>query len=203
MADYSRPGDSDFLRIAEIHSAAFPDFFLTRLGRRLLAVYYRDLSLADDNVFIVVRDGDLAIGFACGCADPIRFNKTFIRRRAAMIAAAAFYAAFRHPGFLSRLLTRRKDLSHFPREGGVLSLLSIAVDPALSGRGLGKALIAAFLKGCEALGVASVYLTTAKANNDPVNSFYTANGFSLVGSYDSGNSRIMNEYRIDIPKLGT
>lgn len=189
-----RPTERDFSKIAQIHLKAFNGFFLSGFGEAVLRRYYRAIASFDGSVFFIEHDGDAVVGFVCGCGNPAQFNRQFVRNNTIELAWAAAKACLHDTSFLPRLLTRGRDIGHFPQDSGTISLLSIAVAPEFSGQGLGKRLLHEFIAESAVRGYKKVYLTTDREGNDSVNGFYLGNGFHLIGYYDSGNGRIMNEY---------
>lgn len=184
-------------RIASIHSKAFPGFFLSSLGSRFLEAYYASMSEASGSIFLVDDEHGIR-GFACGCIDPAGFNRRFVRTHLHLLIASSLRALLKDPRTIFRMLTRPKDIVAQPHEEGIIHLLSICVAPEFEGRGIGKSLLTAFKKASASAGARCVYLTTDARDNDPVNVFYRKNGFLLIGSHDSGNGRIMNEYEFEL-----
>jgi len=73
-------------------------------------------------------------------------------------------------------------------------LASIAVNPALGRKGVGKKLVYAFLEEAGRQGADEVYLTTDAKNNHAVNEFYRGLGFTLSSSFRAPKQRMMNEF---------
>ena len=74
------------------------------------------------------------------------------------------------------------------------SLMSIGVDPCVSGTGAGKGLIRAFGTAMAERGVNRYCLTTDAVGNDAVNRFYENCGFERVRQFNTREGRLMNEY---------
>jgi ribosomal protein S18 acetylase RimI-like enzyme len=72
--------------------------------------------------------------------------------------------------------------------------MSLAVDPTAQGGGAGKMLMRAFFEGARQRGATAVMLTTDKLENDRVNAFYLAQGFTVSAGYVTAEGRAMNEY---------
>jgi ribosomal protein S18 acetylase RimI-like enzyme len=76
--------------------------------------------------------------------------------------------------------------------------MSVAVAPEAQGRGLGQALVRAFLEEAADRGLKHVDLTTDKNNNDSVNQFYQRMRFRCSRTFVTSEGREMNEYVIDL-----
>jgi ribosomal protein S18 acetylase RimI-like enzyme len=192
-----RAAVEDLPGIVEIHQKAFRDFFLTRLGDQFLRRYY-GVALHYQRGIVLVSDGAGALeGFACGFVDPVEFYRLMWRNRSAF-AAPALSTIVRHPSLLSNVLrglVRVQNASHRSPERSC-ELASIAVTPEAAGRGLGKALLRAFLERARCMDAQSVYLTTDADGNEPANEFYQRAGFQKTRRFLQGQGRWMNEYAI-------
>jgi ribosomal protein S18 acetylase RimI-like enzyme len=87
-----------------------------------------------------------------------------------------------------------KEASHQLARSCELS--SIAVMPQMGGRGVGRALVNAFLKQAWSLGVQHVHLDTEAGANEPANAFYRKAGFQHSRRFQKYKGRWMNEYVI-------
>jgi len=88
-------------------------------------------------------------------------------------------------------------------QGRPALLSSLAVHPDCSGKGIGKALVAAFASEARKSGCDSVYLLTDKTDNDSVNRFYERCGFELLDTLKRGGGRVMNRWLMKIPSTET
>ena len=84
------------------------------------------------------------------------------------------------------------------KQNGRGTLMSIAVFPEMKGKGVGKALIKAFLKDAANRGLQQVDLSSDRYNNDYVNAFYKGLGFKCERQFITPEGRVMNEYVITI-----
>jgi len=188
----------DLPAIVEIHRQSFRNFFLTRLGADFLLRYYR-LVLNYPAGIILVSDHPTGIeGFACGFVDPANFYRLMWRTRLTF-AKPVLSALVGHPSLVTKVLNGVRRIQAPPSEWPPRSceLSSIAVAPAHSKNGFGKALIAAFLEHAQSMDACRVYLTTDAENNDAANEFYRSAGFRQTRRFLQCEGRWMNEYVID------
>lgn len=188
--------------VAELHVRAFPRFFLTSLGARFLARFYRAV-LASDDGFGVGRfvDGRLA-GFAVGADRAAGFYRDLARRHAPSLGAAALVPLLRRPAAAVRL-ARSFGLQAPPDDapdGPVL--LSIARDPGDLGRGAGAGVLAAFEAAVAGRGGRSVALATDAAGNDEVLAFYRGHGYREQGAVEGVGERRLVRFRKDLEPGG-
>jgi ribosomal protein S18 acetylase RimI-like enzyme len=187
----------DLPDIVSIHQKAFDNFFLTRLGRSFLLRYYQLVLDYSQGIFLVSEGRSGLEGFACGFVHPERFyllmshNKWFF-------ALPILSAVVRHPSLVAQILRGvqrvEKEASHQVARSCELS--SIAVIPQMSGKGVGRALVNAFLKQAWSLGAQHLHLDTEAGENEPANSFYRKAGFQHSRRFEKYKGRWMNEYVI-------
>jgi len=188
---------SDLPGIVSIHQKAFANFFLTRLGRAFLRRYY-ELVLDYSQAIFLVSEGRSGLeGFACGFVDPERFYGLMSRNKWSF-ALPILSALVRRPSLVSQIVRSmqrvEKQASH--RVARSCELSSIAVMPEVSGRGVGKALVNAFLKQAWSFGAQHIHLDTEAGDNEPANAFYHKAGFQLSRRFQKYKGRWMNEYVI-------
>jgi GNAT superfamily N-acetyltransferase len=175
---------------------AFRGFFLTTLGRRfLLELHHGFLRLPDGRLFVAEGDGSIA-GFAAGTLAPDRFFRTLLVSRWFAFGWAAAGALIRHPlAVLPRLLAAVRYRGEPPARLTPAGLLSaIAVDPPLSGMGIGGMLISAYCEEAAQHGLRFVYLTTDRDDNESSNLFYQRHGFEAESQIRQRDGRIMMRY---------
>jgi ribosomal protein S18 acetylase RimI-like enzyme len=182
--------------VVGIHRAAFPNFFLSFLGPRFLRVFY-GFIVSDGIAIVALLDGKLA-GFVAGVSEPRLFYRRLMRRRFVKLLLAITPAVLRHPSTLARVVRRARQRTgadgHGP-EGA--ELMSLAVDPEQEHRGIGRALVAAFIKRVGASGEKRLWLTTDAADNDRVIHFYESQGFSRSREFVTAEGRAMVEMTRD------
>ena len=181
--------------IAELHTRAFPQFFLTQLGVSFLSTLYKGY-VEDENSGILLADeqGGL-IGFLAYSNNYPQFYKNLIRYHLPKFAACAALAAIRHPSFIKRLLRAFKKSGSVVKQEQYVELASICVEPTAEGKGVGSALIDALKRIVDFEKYAYINLETDAVDNERANRFYARNGFALAGQYTTAEGRVMNEYR--------
>jgi glycosyltransferase involved in cell wall biosynthesis/ribosomal protein S18 acetylase RimI-like enzyme len=205
----SRTGRTDAVRLASagdlseivsIHQRAFSDFFLTRLGPKFLRRYY-ELVLDYGAGIVLARERDGALeGFVCGFMNPPEFYRLMWRNKR-MFMLPALFAVLRKPSLTSKMLSgiHRLQTSAAQAQPVTCELSSIAVMPEVSGNGVGKSLVRAFLAQSWGMQAECVSLTTDADDNDAANRLYRETGFSVVRRFLQHKGRWMNEYLIQRP----
>jgi colanic acid biosynthesis glycosyl transferase WcaI len=186
---------SDIESIAKVHEAAFPEFFMTRMGRRFLREYYLLVLDYPDGLMLVSGQESEVEGFVAGFVNPAKFY-AYLSGRRRRLFWPSLMAIFRQPQLLPRVLYNRKRVASasVQDEPGSCELSSIGVLPGSAGRGHGRRLIDGFCVEARRRGCMRIVLTTDLLQNDAVNAFYRRNGFTLERSFASGGKRWMNEY---------
>jgi ribosomal protein S18 acetylase RimI-like enzyme len=186
-----------------IHQKAFSQFFLTRLGGEFLQNYYALVLNYRAGIVLVSEGPDVLAGFACGFVDPAEFYQLMWRSRR-IFALPVLTALFRHPSLAARVLYGvhriQTPASELPARSCELS--SIAVAPEMSGNGMGKTLMRAFLAQARSMDAQCVYLTTDADGNDAANAFYRDVGFQHARRFLQRKGRWMNEYVINGNEVG-
>lgn len=181
-------------QLAEIHKNAFPGFFLTELGPKVLEIFYTSL-MRDSNSIVwgVTKDNVLAGFFAATKNSNGLYLRIFIKNIYRFFIPLTL-SFIRNPILLRKMIISFKSSSdHNVPKNCTSSLLSICVSPVFAGNGIGKLLISTLeielIKG----NIAKYYLTTDADNNDFVKEFYLKAGFCFYSNYCQGN-RKMNIY---------
>jgi ribosomal protein S18 acetylase RimI-like enzyme len=188
---------------ADMHLAAFPGFFLSRLGPRFLREFYA--GFVDDpgavTAVAVAEDGHVR-GVVVGTLQPAGFFLRLLKRRWWAFAGASIAVGLRHPRRLPRLLGALRYRGAVPLEVSGALLSSICVAPDAQGAGVGRGLLTAFEEVVDNEGL-SAYLVTDRDDNDATNLFYISNGWRLAGSYTTPQGRAMNCYVHDTAKASS
>lgn len=190
----------DVDQMVAIHLQAFPRFFLTILGRRFLVELYHSILADESGVVLVNATAEKILGFVAGTVAPANFYGRLVRQRWPRFALAALVPAIRQPSIIPRLLRALRKPAEEPASPGGALLMSLAVDPAAQRSGIGVRLVAGFSVACQKRGVDRIRLTTDRADNAAVNSFYLRNGFRLDRMFTTPEGRTMNEYVLDLPR---
>lgn len=177
---------------------------MTTLGRRFLHEYYcTALGYTGAIALIGEGQGGRPVGFIVGFVWPAGFYSQ-LRARRWRLAWLALPAVVRSPRLIVRAFhnMRRVDAaaSHPFSTKIPAELASVGVLPDVSGKGVGRGLVMAFLDQARERGADYVYLTTDHENNERVNSFYQGLGFNLARTFTATKGRLMNEYVLELIK---
>jgi GNAT superfamily N-acetyltransferase len=189
----------DVRAAAELHHAAFPNFFLSKLGTPFLVQFY--CGFLDDStaITVVARDHDGRVrGVAVGTVEPAVFFRRLLHKRWAGFVLASGRAAFRDPSKLPRLLRAAQYRGGETNGSGGALLSSICVDPANQGVGIGKLLMDTWVQEVATRKVGTAFLTTDAVGNAPVNQFYRTHGWRLSDSFTTREGRPMNRYELSV-----
>jgi GNAT superfamily N-acetyltransferase len=179
---------------AALHLAAFPDFFLSRLGERFLREFYTGFVDDHDAVTAVALDpSGRVLGVVVGTVRPSGFFSRLLRRRWYAFAWAAAALVLRDPRHLPRLVRAVAYRGQVPVDVSGALLSSICVAPQAQGLGVGSRLLRAFEHRVDALDIPA-YLVTDRVDNDATNRFYVSSGWRLAGSYETPQGRAMSCY---------
>ncbi|MCX6360813.1 MAG: GNAT family N-acetyltransferase [Armatimonadetes bacterium] len=193
---------NDLARVVRVHVAAFPDFFMTRLGRRFLRAYYGMVMAHPRGILLVADTAEGVQGFIAGFTDPGRFY-TSMRLHATHLSIRAVVGIVRRPGLWPRLVRTAQGVVRpravFTALPDSCELASLGVSPSYSGKGMGQALVAAFMALAFEQGATHVYLTTAEQGNDRVNRFYRRLGFLATGAHISSGGESKVRYEAVLP----
>jgi ribosomal protein S18 acetylase RimI-like enzyme len=192
--------DSDLKTVVKIHLHSFPGFFLSFLGPRFLELFYRSFLEDSTGIGFVALDGDgSVIGSVVGPLVPGGYFKRLMRRRWWAFSLASVSALLYRPWIASRLLRALWYRGDVPGGDSVPRALlsSIAVAPEAQERGVGQALVKAWLFEVRRRGGQGAFLTTDAEGNEAVNQFYQRLGWKPGGSYTTAPRRRMNRYIYD------
>ena len=187
----------DLPGIVSVHEKAFNNFFLTRLGRGFLRRYYEMVLSYREGILLVSGGPGGLDGFACGFVDSDKFY-ALMRKNKWNFVLPILSALVRHPSLVVQIVCRMQHVENQAAHGvaRACELSSIAVTPEVSGRGVGMALVNAFLKQAWSLSAQHIYLDTDADDNEPVNVFYQKAGFQFCCRFQKFKGRWMNEYVI-------
>jgi len=186
----------DVPEIVDIHLKAFPQFFLSFLGRRFLVALYEGILVDSSGLgFVCVNDDSRISGFVMGSMEPVGFYRRLLNRDWIRFASYAIGACCRRPAVTLRLLRALRKAAESRALGErTAELMSIAVDPKAQKNGIGEGLLRRFCDECSLQGIRIVKLTTDRIGNERVNRFYTRNGFRISRDFSTPEGRAMNEY---------
>lgn len=99
----STPADTESL--VNVHTRAFNDFFLTKLGPSFLKTYYKAAVKNKASIAVcVVNDENEVIGFASGCEQANGYNRKLVLENIPAFLLQAIRLLFTRPGAGYRLL---------------------------------------------------------------------------------------------------
>jgi ribosomal protein S18 acetylase RimI-like enzyme len=203
MSDRPRPATvADLEAVAEVHLAAFPESFLTRLGHTFLRWYYAEVLRTPTGILLLDVEDGLVTGFVAGFARPSSFHRS-LAMRAWRVAPSLAFAMARRPDVVGRALSNVVRIGRLaggdqPHDGATSELASLAVRPSHAGRGIGSRLVVAFSTTAARSGSTAVELTTDAASNQRTLDFYRRHGFEVVRTIERGRGRPMVLCRRDL-----
>ncbi|PKO04174.1 MAG: hypothetical protein CVU41_18405 [Chloroflexi bacterium HGW-Chloroflexi-3] len=182
--------DDDLIEISRIHLAAFPESALTKLGAEAVHRYYHWQLHGPHDCFAIATFGEnQTLGFCFGgvfrgaLGGFLQKNKKFLFWRVLLRPWLLFNEIFRE-----RLKTAFRSLRIFPTKKKVkktsilsnpvssFSILSIAVDPAIQTKGVGKVLMKAVEEEAIRQGYDRIHLTVHPSNTNAIQ-FYLRVGW--------------------------
>jgi len=187
---------NDLEQVVAVHLKSFRGFFLTFLGHDFLKVFYSFALSEAKSIAIVAEMNETPkiIGFVVGTTEPSGFYTRAVRKKGASFALASVPAAIKEPRIIVRLFRALKKPKEAKESIGDCELMSIAVLPNTSSRGVGSKLEAAFYEKAKGKRAKMITLTTDKCNNDHVNKFYEKCGYSVYNSFVTPEGREMSRY---------
>lgn len=198
----------DLPEVVRIHVAAFPDFFMTLMGQSFLKEYYYSVSKMPDGIVLGCFNDEASGGQLLGfCAETVLsagFNKRMLCRRLISFSLQSLRLLFVNPKALvhfAKNLTKGPD-SEISDPAQYGELLSIAVDPKIQGKGVGKALVAGIEEELLKRGQHENSLTTDAVGNDKTISFYKRCGYDVFYQFTAYPNRSMFRMNKRITQIG-
>ena len=185
-------------RIRDIHLLSFRGFFLSSLGSRFLEEFYRGIVSDDKSVVVVAVNNGSIVGFAAGTFEPKGFYRRLGIWRVVRLVLSALPVVFSRPSVALKIARRviRSRVGTATVLGRAL-LMSLAVDPRATRKGIGRKLVGAFLDQARGRKCKGVWLTTDAIENGGANALYEKCGLRLSRVFLTVEGRAMNEYTID------
>lgn len=169
---------TDIEKVVDVHNAAFKDFFLTSLGSKFLALYYRSVLMHPRGILLVSDNGEEIIGFCAGTLLSAGFNSSLIKSNFSAYVLESFKLLFTNPISLWHLFKNfSKEDSNAGDKGEYAELLSIGVDPSVQRSGAGKAMLLALEEVVKKRGGKQLSLTTDYNDNEKAIGFYNSLGY--------------------------
>lgn len=184
---------TDVPRVADIHAAAFPGFFLTTLGPAFLRTMYLAFLSSAGGVFVVGQRNGRLDGFAVGVLKSAGKDRHMALRFLPQFLAALLPALLRNPGkVLKRIASQFLALGEEPEiPDGAAVLRSIGVLPEARGSGVASLLLTEFERQALAKGATTVALTTDAVDNERAIGFYLKQGYTVIQEFRQDKSRQM------------
>ena len=180
----------DLDEIVALHIRSFPEFFLSKLGPKVLRVFYSEFVHCTDTVAVKATRGRDIVGVAVGPLHPEAFFRDLIRRRWMALGLGAMTFVLTHPtqGLrVIRAVRYRGSAADVP--GALLS--AICVDPSARCAGVGRRLLRTWEAAALQHGAKFAHLTTDEVENDEVIRFYKSVGWSIHSRYTTPERRSM------------
>lgn len=169
---------NDIEAIVRVHEAAFPDFFLTKLGTSFLRLYYNSVMNHKDGVLLACKMDGILIGLCAGTVLSAGFNSKLIKANIIKFGIESMKILFTKPKALIHLMKNMsKEDSSAGDDGNYAELLSIAVDPKVQRSGAGKAMLLELEKVIKEKGGERLSLTTDYEDNEKAIGFYKSLGY--------------------------
>lgn len=187
---------SDVEDVVSIHLLAFPDFFLSFLGKGFLKMMYTDFFKDVNAICLIAETNYGIVGFIAGNLHPVHLFRRMILERGFLFLGHSLRAFLVHPILvikkLIRAITYRGEEPVGFNHPALIS--SIGVNPEIASKGIGSLLVNRFCERAFSDHADVVYLTTDRNLNDKANHFYKKNSFQLEGVVDNTENRKMNRY---------
>lgn len=185
----------DVSRVTEIHTRAFPIFFLTQMGRYALKQVYMTLCKDAQGVALVAVDrSSTIVGFAAGTVDGSGVLERVPNSRKVRFLLGAIAKNWRRPSVIKQIADRRESTSG--NVDGSL-LYSIAVDPSNRELHVGRSLFDSFVDESKERGAESLFLTTDAHENHGTLAFYSKMGMQVAEQFNSYDGRAMLMLKLD------
>ena len=185
----------DLDQIVDIHMLAFPDFFLTSLGKSFLKQYYK-VYIKYSHIALVAEDNEVIEGFVVGSNNSVIFYENLKKEFIFFIYPTLLNAI--NLKLLSKIFKRlfsvlfkKKVNRALKTYTGLNELTSIGVNPKGQSRGLGRKLLIEYEQQCRAYKVKGITLTTDAENNDGVLTFYKKSGYEIDQTFIQDEKRVM------------
>jgi len=190
--------------------------FLSRFGPAFMRTYYRAWIHTPGSVSLVARDdhGDL-VGVLLGASDPGVHVRAMVRHHGVRIGARLVGYALVHPRLAKDLIVTRgwrytrgvarlvlARLSRSPATSPVVDeavvgeLTHVLVSPAYQGRGVGRALVEAFVDAAREAGVHELMLVTPP--DLAARHFYERLGWRCEGDMRSRSGEDFLRFRYNV-----
>ncbi len=179
MIEIKKAQEKDVPEIVSIHVKAFPNFFLTSLGEGFLQLYYKSVLNSSDGVLLIGKTENESVGFCAGTMHSAGFNARLIKSNFLGYVSQGARLLFTQPlSILHLIKNMTKENADLGDKGEYAELLSIGVDPARQGGGVGKKMLTALEEEVIKRGGSVLSLTTDYEDNEKTVGFYQSLGYN-------------------------
>ncbi|NQW72401.1 MAG: GNAT family N-acetyltransferase [Actinobacteria bacterium] len=185
--------DRDLQFLVEIHLRQFPDGFYAKLGTAFKQRYFHEYFRSPGAVGLVAEqcDGSGVVGYLMGTVDNDAHERFMYGSAAPALTAAGAWALVARPALWRDFLRRRalwyakrfvsgaartRRPSREPRRG---ELLYICTTQGNRRRGIGAALLRAYVEGAQRARAAGLHLVSERENT-AAHEFYAHRGWRVV-----------------------
>lgn len=181
----------DLSDVVRIHIHAFEGFFLTTLGSSFLTTYYKSVLKTSDSILAGAYIDQKLVGFGVGASLANGYNKRLVRNNLFSFLWEGMKLFFYKPKAIVQIKNNFRKTGQQEDDGMYAELYSIAVEPDVSIRGIGSAIIHFFECEAKSKGVHRVSLTTDFYENEDVLAFYKKNGYEVYYEFMAYPNRKM------------
>lgn len=186
---------NDLDQIVDVHFSAFPDFFLTGLGRKFLKQYYKIYIKYSHIAFVAEKHGVIE-GFVVGSNNSTVFYKDLKKEIINFIFPMLvnifnFHLLSKIVKRVFSVLFKKKVNSSLKPYDELNELTSIGIILNDQNRGLGSLLLAKYERYCIEENVKGITLTTDANKNEKVLKFYKKFGYSIDKTFVQDEKRTM------------
>ena len=166
---------------ARLHLVQIAEGFLSLLGRGFLTRLYRRIARSSHAFLLVAEQRGQVVGFVAGAVDTGALYREFVLRDGIPAGLGAAGPILRNGRRVVETL--RHGTSQGVSHGRGVELLSIAVDPACQGLGIGRALVDGFVEECSATGNDDATVVVSADNGRAIH-LYEQSGFVEVERFE-------------------
>lgn len=186
--------ESEVSDIVSIHLDAFPNFFLSNLGKDVLYQFYSYLLKDKNTISYCLKEKNVIIGFFLVSTNAKWLYARIFIRGFFNFFLPIFFSFLKNPSLIKRIIISfMSTRKHKTRNSISVSMLSLCVRKHNAGKGIGRSLVKKLEIELIQKNIKSYYLTTDADDNDLTNRFYLTNNFVLHSSFWQGK-RKMNLY---------
>lgn len=192
----------DLHSLVQLHVQQFPEGFYTRLGAAFMTRYLRQFFRSPGALGLVAeqRDGAGLVGYLIGTLDEDAHDRFMYRRAALSLTAAGGWALAARPALWSDFVRRRtlwyarryvsgairsRQSSAMARHG---ELLYICTAPGNRCRGVGAALLRAYVEQAQRAHAANLHLVSER-DNTAAHEFYAHRGWQMLSESATRDGR--------------